>query len=88
VLGPWLSWQRNYRRKGTLQPDREAKLQKLVDEGKLLWNLNDADSNVWLDHFNRLLAFGAENGHCNVPQSHGGMLPIQPITAASFIQHS
>jgi hypothetical protein len=36
TLGSWLTRQRRYRKglRGTLQPEREALLQKLVDEGK------------------------------------------------------
>ena len=36
-LGVWLKDQRYFRSKNMLRPDREAKLQKLVDEGKLSW---------------------------------------------------
>ena len=41
-LGLWLSQQRCKRRKGVCDPVRQAKLQKLVDEGKLKWNKTDS----------------------------------------------
>jgi len=38
-LGAWLSQQRHHKKKGKLRADREAKLQLLVDEGKLFWGM-------------------------------------------------
>jgi hypothetical protein len=37
MLGTWLSTQRQLMRKGKLRPDRQQKLQVLVDMGKLQW---------------------------------------------------
>jgi len=38
-LGAWLSQQRHHRKKGKLRADREARLQVLVDQGKLFWGM-------------------------------------------------
>ena len=40
-LGVWLNNQRQYNRKGTLRAYRKARLQELVDEGRLHWSLKD-----------------------------------------------
>jgi hypothetical protein len=40
-LGRWLYSQRQYYRKGILHEDRKQRLQKLVNEGKLKWRMND-----------------------------------------------
>ena len=37
----WLSQQRCKKRKGVLRPDRLAKMQSLVDAGKLKWKKTD-----------------------------------------------
>jgi hypothetical protein len=42
-LGAWLSQQRHLKKKGRLLPDRESKLQELVDTGKLRWGRNPTD---------------------------------------------
>jgi len=43
-LGYWLSDQRKFYRKGTLYESRKQRLQKLVNEGKLKWNMK-----AWLN---------------------------------------
>lgn len=59
-LGDWLRQQRKYHRKGKLQPDREARLQALVNEGKLSWSgsytsksekYKSQKDKVWDDNF-------------------------------------
>ena len=40
-LGKWLNNQRRHNRKGTLRAYRKARLQELVDEGRLHWSLKD-----------------------------------------------
>ena len=70
-LGLWLSNQRCGRRgtKGySLLPEREAQLQILVDEGKLVWDNNNIIE-AWQNNYALLVAYGNEHGHCNVPQS-------------------
>lgn len=78
-LGLWLQRQRQAK-KGTsksykLTSDREAQLQVIVDQGHLLWDASEMNScverkvlgdNMWPLHYAALLAFGRENGHCNV----------------------
>jgi len=82
-LGQWLQRQRQAK-KGTsrsykLTPDREAKLQSLVDSGLLKWDASDMSGSAerkfigdsqWPLHYAALLQFGHENGHCNVPYNH------------------
>jgi hypothetical protein len=73
-LGKWLTKQRQGR-KGhgvKLHSDREALLQKLVDEGKLLWDAtcmktNPLNEPSWETHYAALLQYMSEFGHCNVP---------------------
>jgi hypothetical protein len=36
-LGMWLTKQQGYQMKGQLKPERQAKLQLLVDKGKMCW---------------------------------------------------
>lgn len=48
-LGIWLSRQRTSRAKGVLRDDRRQRLQKLVDEGKLLWFTGRGPNNDWGD---------------------------------------
>ena len=38
-LGFWLGTQRKYRKNGKLKPEHERRLQILVDQGKLLWEM-------------------------------------------------
>mmetsp|Transcript_36221 Transcript_36221/g.36899 ORF Transcript_36221/g.36899 Transcript_36221/m.36899 type:complete len:390 (-) Transcript_36221:131-1300(-) len=38
-LGKWVSFQRALRKRGRLHPDREARLQALVDQGKFGWHV-------------------------------------------------
>jgi hypothetical protein len=70
-LGSWLGQQRVLHRKNLLSVDREAKLQALVDEGKLMWDIASYDAARWAAHYADLVAFGEENGHCNVPTVRG-----------------
>jgi len=50
-LGKWLSDQRTLKKRNSMLPERQAKLQKLVDEKKLDWaldlNHNHSDSVTW-----------------------------------------
>lgn len=69
ALGRWLEKQRRSKKLKTLSPDREGKLQLLVDEGKLYWEIYDAErrSRSWQDKFNLLVAYGDMNGTCELP---------------------
>jgi hypothetical protein len=62
-----------------LLPDREALLQKLVDDGKLSWDnsmkqvamiYRTEGETIWKRHFAALNHFYDSNGHCNIPQRH------------------
>ena len=78
-LGIWLNNQRKAR-KGLkckkLLPEREAMLQILVDEGKLVWAagpfaglVRRNDDSEWSRHYAALLNYFKEYGTCNVPQT-------------------
>jgi hypothetical protein len=70
-LGRWLEKQRRSKKLKTLSPDRDAKLQQLVDEGKLYWEIYDAErrSRSWQDKYNLLVAYGDMNGSCELPDN-------------------
>lgn len=80
-LGNWLYWQRELRRgrKGrscTLDPEKEALLQALADDGKFNWD-NSANNPIlvskqksdemWPKSYAALLKYGIEFGTYNVP---------------------
>jgi hypothetical protein len=70
-IGLWLNTQREYKIKEKLKPERERLLQALVDEGKLFWKpirSDRKDDGRWGLHFDALVRYGEEHGHCNVPQ--------------------
>lgn len=73
-IGRWLSDQRQAKAKGKLAPDRELRLQKLADEGKLVWFTEGAASLEdvrWDRMYNALVQYGAEhNNDCNIPRSY------------------
>ena len=46
ILGRWLHAQRYAQKKGRLLPEREALLQKLVDDGKMYWDVMNVRSSV------------------------------------------
>jgi hypothetical protein len=73
ALAKWLQEQRFYKKKGKLTPERKEALQGLVDQGKLVWNVKSANKNRWQKNYDELLTYANEHGHCNVPQSHGGL---------------
>ena len=77
-LGSWLNHQRAHM--GQLEPDRLARLQKLVDEGKLSWYLDRYESRrddaKWDLMYKLMLKYGEEhNGNCNVPSTYSTTLP-------------
>ena len=71
-LGNWLIRQREHRKKGKLTAEREAKLQQLVDQGKFVWDIQEAFDSSWEDNFKQLQEYGEQHGHCNVPRSTAG----------------
>ena len=83
-LGQWLRYQRQCKKNNNLNSDREAKLQKLVDEGKLSWKDNKEDArrrchfdedDAWIDHYNAVVSYGEEHtGDYNVTHSYKCML--------------
>ena len=71
-LGTWLSTQRQLKKKGALRPEREVKLQRLVDEGLLQWSMPSIaspDEDKWSAMLEALVKYGDAHGHCNVPYS-------------------
>jgi superfamily II DNA or RNA helicase len=62
-LGMWLSNQRQFKKAGTLSPDRIARLEALG----AAWEVLDL---AWEKRFHELTAFRAQHGHCNVPDNH------------------
>jgi hypothetical protein len=62
ALGRWVNKQRVLHSKGTLQPDREAKLKDL----QFSWSEQDIKWDVF---FQKLVEFKSRFGHCNVPQN-------------------
>eukprot|EP01042_Synura_sphagnicola_P036471 gene36471-biopygen6593 len=72
-IGKWLDNQRQKKRgtrgRGIYQTtEREARLQALVDEGKLIWDMSLHDDARWDVMYNLLVDYGTRNGTCNVPQ--------------------
>ena len=63
-LGQWLDNQRKLKNRGALQRDREERLQILVDQGKLSWELNRRN---WDFMYDLLIEYGRQYGTCNVP---------------------
>eukprot|EP01042_Synura_sphagnicola_P009149 gene9149-biopygen9530 len=79
-IGKWLDNQRQKKRgtrgRGIYQTtEREARLQALVDEGKLIWDMSLHDDARWDVMYNSLVDYGTRNGTCNVPQSKSSVLP-------------
>jgi hypothetical protein len=77
-LYAWLALQRRHKKSNKLRPDREQKLQQLVDEGKLGWfgDSNDKQEEMaqstlpppnWESMYEALLIYAEEHGHANVP---------------------
>ena len=54
-------------RGGALAADREAKLQELVDEGKLQWDSKNAETVKWDTMYSLLVDYGRRHGTCQVP---------------------
>jgi len=70
-LGAWLRKQREQKKKGSLRPDRDRRLQKLVDANMLrMPSPHASDDDQWFGMFEVLMEYCAKHGHCNVPQSH------------------
>ncbi|MDX5962428.1 helicase associated domain-containing protein [Rhodococcus opacus] len=63
-LGKWVNTQRTHHVKGTLDTDRERRLQELTG-----WTW-DPIADRWEEGFRRLLAYVEHHGHARVPQSH------------------
>ena len=63
-LGMWVSNQRSFYRRGTLDADRQRRLQDLPG-----WTW-DARADMWEEGFRRLLDYVERNGDARVPQSY------------------
>jgi superfamily II DNA or RNA helicase len=63
-LGAWVSQKRGYRKKGTLDGERDRRLRQLPG-----WTW-DPRADRWEQGFSRLLDYVKENGHARVPQSY------------------
>lgn len=59
-LGKWLDGQRLKRRRGLLRSDREAKLQSLVDSGKLRWSFVGVEESKWRMCFDAFVSYCKE----------------------------
>jgi hypothetical protein len=93
-LGSWLCYQRRLKKKeqSKLQPDREALLQQLVDEGFLQWDISrgkhtQQSSIPWPDHFAALMEYCKEHGHCNVPKKVWYECLLPPTTLSPGKQY-
>ena len=64
-LGRWCSTQRRTKKIGTLSMERTARLDALG----FVWEPMGA---LWEDNFNRLAAYKAQHGTCEVPDAEGG----------------
>eukprot|EP00536_Pseudo-nitzschia_multiseries_P010583 jgi/Psemu1/289162/fgenesh1_pg.328_\ len=62
-LGSWLSKQREHKKNGKLEPEREKRLEQLG----VVWSPH---TSKWDDMYSLLEQYKSENGHCNVPQKH------------------
>ena len=67
LLGLWVAYQRQMKSKGTLKPDREAKLNEL----QFTWSGQDSmrKKKKWDASYQKLVEFKSRFGHCDVPQS-------------------
>lgn len=93
-LGTWLSSQRQHYRGHTkmrLAENREAKLQRLVDEGRLVWLMDSSYRSPakWDCMFDALLKYGEEHdGNCNVPNTYIEVLPDgSTLNLGSWLHH-
>ena len=68
-LGSWLSTQRQSKKGhgGRLSPERQQLLQRLVDDGKLLWKMRHHSDYEWNHHYAALLEYCKQYGNCNIP---------------------
>jgi hypothetical protein len=74
-LGKWLARQRQLKKRtgpSRLAPEKEALLQVLVDEGKLMWEGitmvgKPQGGYSWATNYAALLQYYNQYGHCNVP---------------------
>jgi hypothetical protein len=66
ALGKWVVQQRHLKSKGTLKPNRKAKLEEL----QFSWSeqLSLAAKNNWDASYQKLVEFKSRFGHCRVPQ--------------------
>jgi len=75
-IGLWLRNQKT-RKKGiagkTLSHDREQRLQQLVDQGKLQWDIQNFRD--WDFMYSLMIQYGHRFGTCNVPQNYKEILP-------------
>eukprot|EP01041_Mallomonas_annulata_P013261 gene13261-28085_t len=68
-LGSWLDKQRQMFKNNELRQDRQARLQQLVDAGKLKWAINV----VWEDRYHSMLSFAKNHGGtCEIPRHYAG----------------
>ena len=63
-LGTWVDTQRHSYKKAKLSDERIARLESIG----FVWDMREQE---WLDRFNELTDYEAENGDCDVPQSQG-----------------
>lgn len=73
-LGKFVSQQRQLYKSGRLLPARQAKLNAIQFEWQLQVQKQPQDTSrndqQWLEHYQKLIAFQIENGHCLVSKSY------------------
>lgn len=79
-IGRWLDNQRTAKTAKKLLPEREVRLQRLVDQGLMAWVLDRSlictDDGKWDTMFEVLIQYGEDHGgNCNVPFRFTWTLP-------------
>ena len=69
-LGLWLNIQNQMMIKGVLRPDRQLKLQYLVDLLLLEWDSNKYENYKWLQMYDILLKYGETFGNYHVSSNY------------------
>mmetsp|Transcript_34724 Transcript_34724/g.42461 ORF Transcript_34724/g.42461 Transcript_34724/m.42461 type:complete len:333 (-) Transcript_34724:94-1092(-) len=71
TLGRWVMSQRlHYKRLKQGKSRMPEERVKALDDIGFTWDVVGAKSEVWMRHFNSLLEFKKQEGHCRVPRSH------------------
>lgn len=90
-LGRWVSHQWQKKKEGKLRSDREALLQRLVDQGKFKWpetTVIRSKEQRWNLAYDALVQYGHEYGHCNVPRAYECVLKDGYVLKLGLWLHS